>query len=153
MVFSETPGNFGRADEFAERETESGDGPVNSGQQSIHWWWWQRELSPSFFSNSFYPIIPFLIQDRQVYIQDGAMAIYKFKIDNVHSRLSKLDFWFKTDVNSVLTYFKTWQALLNIKHYNLNLYIAVCPSWMRNGINFPIFFKKMISNWGYFEQE
>ena len=65
--------------------------------------------------------IPFLIQDRQI-------AIYKFKIDNIHSRSNKLDFRFKTEVNSVLTYFKTWQALLNIKRHNLNLYIAICLS-------------------------
>ena len=54
--------------------------------------------------------IPFLIQGRQyihdcqVYIQDRKIATYKFKIDNIHSRLNKLHFRFKTEVNSVLTY-------------------------------------------------
>ena len=67
------------------------------------------------------PLIPFLIQDRQeyiqnwqVYIQSRQIAIYKFKIDNIHSRLKKLDFRLKTEVNSVLTYFKTWQAFKNM---------------------------------------
>ena len=60
------------------------------------WDWEKREnfdqqMKPQ-RQNIVHQIIPFLIQDRQAYIhdrqehiQDRQIAIYKFKIDNLHS--------------------------------------------------------------------